>query len=265
MGRLVSPSTDAYSRCALRGENRRLPAGRRTVSFSRGDVLATSAWERAGGRLDESPLAADLLWARFHRSGAKPTASRSAWPSPAWQCEVAELAGLHRRGARVLFRYGGTPTVPGVPLLRRPSSRSAPGIRRRGAPALAGLPGPPPARDRLRVVHDGPGQGWRIEAARRRCRQQTGARCTWTLPRSYQQIVGDIIPQLGSTTAERPLALTRSARTSLNANAAKRQLIKESVAGGEAGGAACTASAAEDFFVREVAAVNSFAQLCTFG
>ena len=163
---------DAYSPDAFfRGEN--LPAaGWRAAGFIQQEATfwRRALWERAGGQLDESlKLAADFeLWARFHRSGAK--LYSVAVPLACFRMHGNQkshnLQGYIDEARGVLLRYGGKPaTVPGVPLLRRILVRILPlRVRRVGANALVGLLGSPPpsTRDRLCVVHDGPGQGWRI-------------------------------------------------------------------------------------------------------
>ncbi len=163
---------DAYSRDAFfRGEN--LPtAGWAAAGFIQQEATfwRRSLWERAGGTLDESlDLAADFeLWARFHRSGAKlysvpvPLAAFRRHDDQKSQ----DLDRYVGEAYAVLLRFGGSPpAVPGVPALRRLLVRVLPlRIRRFGANAAWGLLGPPPATgERLCVVHDGPGRGWRIE------------------------------------------------------------------------------------------------------
>jgi glycosyltransferase involved in cell wall biosynthesis len=162
---------DAYSSEAFfRGEN--LPfAGWPAVGFIQQESTywRRSLWDRAGGRLDESlELAADFeLWARFHRSGAElysvpvPLASfRVHGDQKSWNLEP-----YVEEARAVLLRYGGKPpTVRGVPSLRRALVRVLPRrVQRFGYNALAGLLGPPPTHGGLRIVHNDPEEGWRME------------------------------------------------------------------------------------------------------
>jgi glycosyltransferase involved in cell wall biosynthesis len=162
---------DAYSAEAFfRGEN--LPfAGWPAVGFIQQESTfwRRSLWERAGGRLEQAlDLAADFeLWARFHRAGAElysvpvPLASFRVHANQ----KSSNLEAYVEEARAVLLRYGGKPpTVRGVPRLRHVLTRFLPRrVQRLGYNALAGLLGPRPIHAGLRVVHNDPEQGWRVE------------------------------------------------------------------------------------------------------
>ena len=160
---------DAYSEEAFfRGDN--LPfAGWPAAGFIEQEATfwRRSLWDRAGSRLDESlRLAADFeLWARFHRAGAKLYAVAiplAAFRRHGNQKSETEFAAYIDEAREVLLRYGGRPpsTVPPrVGRLRRFLPRNSEGYRARDARRVV-------PQQRLCLVHDGPGKGWRIEGLR---------------------------------------------------------------------------------------------------
>lgn len=131
-----------------------------------------SLWERAGGQLDESlRLAVDFdLWARFHRAGAELFAVAvplAAFRRHGNQKSQIDLEGYVEEARGVFLAHGGIPPGAGdKPFLRRTLTRVLPRrVRRLAGHALMDLLGVPRPRERLCLIHGGPGQGFRIEGS----------------------------------------------------------------------------------------------------